>query len=434
MTLGVQNVFGYVSCDTLIDNVDMNETDRVVAKFFLCHQIQEGKISASQIRRIMQGLMPEDNIALLVKRKPVFKRVPSKGTQAPETPSKSLFLRVPSIERLSSSGSKVSSAKNAVTSAWARIRGSGASGAVLATAVKTAAITRRPTAESSVDAIIEEEEDNGETMLSYEDLNFNVKELITHLKVKSGEIAPLINKFKIGASFVLDAQKKQKESEGGFFRRLPSIGSVGSQVLVKLRRAKQTSEVTPFESVSRTASIVSQPPSRVPSSSKQPVKPQASQDTIGTTQGESQVLAFSASEAGVHRRLKAAISKLDALRAKEERARAGRSLVMNDVESELLEVQMFNLEEVDMLTLDDSLPGTPSQPARSRRGTRPGTKDSATTPRLAHTQILSSGEFSRPTTGGDRPGTGELSRPSTEGSGDNASGRESPLISKQAWA
>jgi hypothetical protein len=283
---------------------------------------------------------------------------------------------------------------------------------------------------------MEEEEDNGETMLSYEDLNFNVKELITHLKVKSGEIAPLINKFKIGASFVLDAQKKQKESEGGFFRRLPSIGSVGSQVLFKLRKAKQTSEVTPFDSVSRTASVVSQPPSRVPSSSNQPFKPQAAQDTVGraSTPGESQVLAFSASEAGVHRRLKAAISKLDALRAKEERARAGRSLVMYDVESELLEVQMFNLEEVDMLALDDSLPGTPSQPDRSRRGTRPGTKDSATTPRLAHPQILSSGEFSRPTTGDDRPGTGELSRPSTEGSGDNASGRESPLISKQAWA
>lgn len=153
---------------------------------------------------------------------------------------------------------------------------------------------------------------------------------------------------------------------------------------------------------------------------------------------------YSASAAGVNRRLKAAISKLDMACARRQ-ARADRSLVMYDVEPELLGLPALSLQELHELDEMSSLPGTPTQPGLSGTASRPGT----TPPSHLPARPASGGEFSRPNTSGRPTGAGSpmMSRPSTHSSQSDGvgheshapgkstrNGRDSPLISKRELA
>jgi hypothetical protein len=422
MTLGVKDVFEHVSFDTLLDNIEIQETDKLIAKFFLRHTLESGKIVPEHIRAVMIGIMSEEHINVLVKKKKaVFERVPSKESQA-------------------SQGSRASRV-------WGRLRSGSGSGAVLKTAVSLG-LKRQPSAASAVESIVEEEKEL-DSNLSFEEFKQNVNALIIQLKVESGEIEPLNKKFKKSIVGLLQKKKEERQDSLGsqLFTRVASFGSAASAIMSRLRKAKQTPDIAPTEKVTEFQRVDSF--GRIGSASSVALVGAQQRDPTGETPHDaaqagstSDTQAYSVSAAGVHRRLKAAIAKLDMARARKQ-AHASRSLVMYDVEPELLELPAFSLEELHELDEISSLPGTPTQPGRPGTTSRPGT-----TPR---SQLLarpaSGGEFSRPSTSG-RPGSGEMmSRPSTNSSqGDDVghephvpgestvSGRDSPLISKRELA
>ena len=414
MTLGVHDVFESVSFDTLLDNIEIQETDKLIAKFFLRHELEDGKIVPQHIRAVMSNIMSEEHINALVKKK------------------KAVFARVPSKESQKSGNSRASRV-------WERLRSGGGSGAILKSAVSLG-LKRAPSAVSAVESIKEEEEEV-DSNLTFEEFKQNVHSLIMQLKVQNGEIEPLDKKFKKGIRNLILEKKKEKQSLGSqLFTRVASFGSAASALLSRLRKDKEipenalaADEVAEFQrvdsfgriaSVSTVASVVSH---------------QRDDAAQAASTSDDQAMAYSASAAGVNRRLKAAIAKLDMARAR-ERLRADRSLVMYDIEPSLLEVPAFSLQELHELDETSSLPGTPTQPTTTGR---PGTTSRpGTTPR---SQILgrpaSGGEFSRPSTGGRPPSGGSMSRPSTGSSEDALApgasargGRESPLISKRELA
>jgi len=436
MTLSVEDISSYVSLDTLLNNVEMDEMDRLCSKFFLRHPLGESKIAAAHIRVVMRGIMPDEQVNMLVKKRPIFTRAPSQESKG-------------SFQRVGSTGSKATG-KGSVASgmgrAWARLRSSGTSGSVLkvitsASAKSQAAtgtgLTQRRTSAGSVNEVITEEEDSGDTLLTFEDFKKNVDDLIIHLKIQSGEMAPPAppeKRFKQGVGNLTGTLNKDKQQErvpNSLFARVSSFSSIASQVLSKLRKETPTpdasvhasQQVSDFQRVNSFARIASA--GRMASIASQDGLVLQEALNLPGAQDGSQVALHSATVTVLHRRFKAAIAKLDMRRAK-DRARTQRAIIMYDVEPELLQLPVLSLEHLQEI---DFLPGTPSEPSRPGTSSRAGT-----TPRATGVLTANSDEFSRPPTG-TRPGTGDVSRPSTTSSAElDTRGRDSPLISKSEWA
>ena len=473
MSCGVQYLDDTITFDTLLDNVQMGETDRLVSKFFLRHDLEHGKICSTQVRSSLRGLMPDEHVDILVKRRPKPKKAISERMPSLSTDS-GVLEHTPSIEENAQRRKgKKKKAKPPLplkeggftrtgSNLWARLRGDQSSGVALKTVAKLPVLARASSAErisraQSVESIEEESDSFGKAVhkMTFRAFRENVHELILHLKTQGGEVPPPEKRLKKGVKHVVDALRKEERSSTGFdslFTRAPSFFSVTSSVMSKLRSEKQTQGATPtaefarvgsferFESVNSMASKLSQqnavahetptvaPTENQNASGLSDLRLDALQGEAagGTTHGTN-VAEKSRAESGVQRRLKAATAKVDINRAR--RSRAAIPLLepkrmMYDVEPELLEVPLgvINLEELQA----QSLPGTPENPLRkmgasgktSQLGT-PGSEKAGTKDTLGMTP----GEFGQPIR---RPDSVGSSRPSTQGS------EESP--NERGWA
>ena len=473
MSCGVQYLDDTITFDTLLDNVQMGETERIVSKFFLRHDLEHGKICSTQVRSSLRGLMPDEHVDILVKRRPKPKKAISERMPSLSTDS-GVLEHTPSIEENAQRRKgKKKKAKPPLplkeggftrtgSNLWARLRGDQSSGVALKTVAKLPVLARASSAErisraQSVESIEEESDSFGKAVhkMTFRAFRENVHELILHLKTQGGEVPPPEKRLKKGVKHVVDALRKEERSSTGFdslFTRAPSFFSVTSSVMSKLRSEKQTQGATPtaefarvgsferFESVNSMASKLSQQnavahetPTVAPTENQNAgglsdLRLDALQGEAagGTTHGTN-VAEKSRAESGVQRRLKAATAKVDINRAR--RSRAAIPLLepkrmMYDVEPELLEVPLgvINLEELQA----QSLPGTPENPLRkmgasgktSQLGT-PGSEKAGTKDTLGMTP----GEFGQPIR---RPDSVGSSRPSTQGS------EESP--NERGWA